>query len=321
MKAMRIHQYGGPDVLKYEEIPDPKPQEGQALVDVKAIGVNFTDIYSRRGSGNPALPWIPGLEGAGVVTDIGPNVTEVTVGTRVAWSTGPNSYAEKVAVPAWRLIRIPDTMSFETAAATMLQGMTAQYLSHSTYPIRSGDTVLIHAGAGGVGLLLTQMAKRLGATVFTTVSTEAKAQLSQRAGSDHVIFYTHQDFLRVVRDTVDGRGLNAVYDSVGHTTFSKSLNCLAPRGYLVLYGHSSGPVTAFNPLDLGPKSLFLTRPSLVNYTLTRRELEERANAVLGWVQSGELRLHMHGTFPLSEAQEAHRQLEARLTTGKLLLLP
>lgn len=321
MKAIRIHQYGGSDVLTYEEVPDPQPQEDQVLVDVKAIGVNFTDIYSRHGSGNPPLPWIPGLEGAGIVTQVGPNVTTVTVGTRVAWVYGPHSYAEKVVAPAWRLIRIPDSMSFETAAATMLQGMTAHYLSHSTYPIRSGDAVLIHAGAGGVGLLLTQMAKKLGATVFTTVSTEAKAQLSQKAGADHVISYTHQDFLQVVREATGGRGLNAVYDSVGHTTFGKSLKCLAPRGYLVLYGQSSGPVTAFNPMDLGPKSLFLTRPSLVNYTLTREEMEQRANTVLGWVQSGELQLHRHGTFPLSEAREAHRQLESRLTTGKLLLVP
>ncbi|MCL8206839.1 MAG: quinone oxidoreductase [Actinomycetia bacterium] len=321
MKAIVVHEFGGPDVLRYEDRPDPVPGPGEALVEIRAIGVNYTDIYSRSGLYRPALPWIPGSEAAGVVAAVGDGVTEVRPGDRVAWASAPGTYAERAVVPAWRLVRLPEDVSFETAAAAMLQGMTAHYLVSSTYPVAAGDRVLVHAGAGGVGLLLTQLAKARGATVFTTVSTEEKARLSREAGADVVIRYTEEDFAARVERETDGEGVAVVYDSVGAATFAGSLACLAPRGYLVLFGQSSGPVPALNPGDFAARSLFFTRPSLVHYTRTRAELLERAQAVLDAIRAGSLKLRLFATLPLAEAAEAHRLLEGRRTTGKLLLTP
>jgi NADPH2:quinone reductase len=322
MKAIQISQIGGPDVLNYTDVPDPTPGAGQALIDVKAVGVNFTDVYTRSGMNPPAaLPAIIGVEAAGIVSQVGEGVTEVKAGDTVAYSSVPMSYAEKVIAPAQRLIKLPDGISAEMAAAAMLQGMTAHYLCYTTYPLKPGDTAVIHAGAGGVGLLLTQMAKSLGAQVITTVSTEDKAKLSREAGADHVINYTEQDFEEEVRKIMNGAGVEVVYDSVGKTTFDKSIACLKIRGYMVLYGQASGPVPPVPVAVLNSKSLFLTRPGLAAYTITREELLKRAGDVLGWVKSGKLKLHMHGQFALKDAAEAHRQLEGRATTGKLLLIP
>jgi NADPH2:quinone reductase len=322
MKAIRVHTPGGVDALRYEEVPTPTPKEGEALVRIEAIGVNFIDIYIRSGLYRNPLPLTLGQEAAGVVEAVGPNVTEVKVGDRVAYSGVLGSYAEYAAVPAARLVVLPDGIDAKTGAAAMLQGMTAHYLSHSTYPLKAGDTCLVHAAAGGVGLLLVQMAKMRGARVIGTVSTDVKAKLAQEAGADEVILYTLQDFEAEVKRLTDGRGLQVVYDSVGQTTFEKSLNCLAPRGYLVLYGQSSGPVPPFDLAQLGAKgSLFITRPTLGHYTLTRQELLQRAGDVLGWIRDGRLKLRIDQTFPLRDAAEAHRRLESRQSTGKLLLIP
>jgi NADPH2:quinone reductase len=322
MKAIQITETGGPEVMKYIDLPDPEPGAGQALIDIQAVGVNFTDVYGRAGVNPPAaLPWIPGVEGAGVVSAVGDGVSEVAVGDIVAYSSVPSSYAEKVVVPAVQLVKMPDGLDAEVGASAMLQGMTAHYLCHSTYPIQSGDIALVHAGAGGVGLILTQMVKALGGTVISTVSTEAKAQLSREAGADHVINYVEEDFEARVNEITGGAGIQVAYDSVGKTTFDQSVACLAPRGYMVLYGQASGPVDPVPVALLNAKSLFLTRPGLGHYTLTREELVQRAGDVLGAVQSGKLNLHMHGTFPLRNAPEAHRQLQGRATTGKLLLIP
>lgn len=308
--------------MEYLDVPDPTPGPGEAVVDVQAIGVNFTDIYTRMGVNPPAsLPWVLGLEAAGIVSSVGDGVSEVSVGDLVAYSSIPGSYAEKVAAPADKLIKMPDGVDAEAGAAIMLQGMTAHYLANSTYPIQAGDTVLVHAGAGGVGLILTQMAKTLGATVITTVSTQAKADLSREFGADHVINYTTQDFEQEVMRITNNEGLPVVYDSVGATTFDKSIACLKVRGYMVLYGQASGPVPPVPVATLNGKGLFLTRPGLGHYSLTRDELVGRANDVLGAVQSGELKLHMHGSFALKDAAEAHNQLAGRATTGKLLLIP
>jgi NADPH2:quinone reductase len=307
--------------MKYQDVPDPAPGEGQALVQIQAVGVNFTDTYSRSGVNPPQLPWIVGVEGAGTVQKVGPGVTNVKEGDLVAYSSSPGSYAEMAVVPAWRLIKMPQGLDAKTGAAAMLQGMTAHYLCHSTYKVQSGDRVLVHAGAGGVGLLLIQMVKRLGGYVFSTVSTDAKAELARGAGADQVILYTQQDFAAEVKKATDGKGVQAVYDAVGKTTFDKSISCLARRGYMVLYGQASGPVPPIDPRILGNGSLFLTRPGLGDYTTTREELEQRAGDVLGWVKSGALKLRVEHVFPLSEAAEAHRQLESRSTTGKLLLIP
>ncbi|HZA21476.1 MAG TPA: quinone oxidoreductase [Dehalococcoidia bacterium] len=321
MKAVQITQYGGPEVMKYQDVQDPAPGEGQALVQIQAVGVNFTDTYSRSGVNPPQLPWVVGVEGAGVVQKVGARVTNVKEGDLVAYSSSPGSYAELAVVPAWRLIKMPQGLDAKVGAAAMLQGMTAHYLCHSTYRVQSGDRALIHAGAGGVGLLLIQMVKRLGGYVFSTVSTEAKAQLAKDAGADHVILYTQQDFADEIKNATDGKGVQAVYDAVGKTTFDKSISCLSRRGYMVLYGQASGPVPPMDPRILGNGSLFLTRPGLGDYTTTREELEQRAGDVLSWVKSGELKLRVEHVFPLSEAAEAHRQLESRSTTGKLLLIP
>lgn len=320
MKAMRVHEYGGPDVMRLEEVPVPPPGAGEALVKLAASGVNFIDVYQRSGLYGTPLPFTPGSEGAGVVEGIGPGVTEVAVGDRVAYAGALGAYAEYAVVPAARLVSLPAKVDFKTAAAVMLQGMTAHYLTHSTYPLKQGETCLVHAAAGGVGELLVQVAKRRGARVIGTVSTAEKEALARSVGADEVIRYTEQDWEAEVKRLTGGRGLAVVYDGVGRATFEKGLNCLAPRGYMVLFGQSSGPVPPLDPQVLNAKgSLFLTRPALGHYVLTREELLSRANDVLGWVAAGELRVHIGSELPLAEAARAHRQLEARQTTGKTVL--
>ena len=322
MKAVQINEYGGPDAMKYQDVPDLSPGEGEALVEIQAVGVNYTDVYSRAGiNPGPPLPRTIGVEGAGAVRAVGAGVADVSTGDVVAYCSIPGSYAEQAVVPASRLIKMPAGLSANDGAAAMLQGMTAHYLCYSTYPVKQGDRTLVHAGAGGVGLLLIQMVKALGGYVFSTVSTEAKADLSRGAGADHVILYTEQDFAEEVKKATGGEGVQVVYDSVGKTTFDQSISCLAPRGCMVLYGQASGPVPAMDPRILGNGSLFLTRPGLGDYTATREELEQRAGDVLGWVRSGQLKLRVEHVFPLSEASEAHRQLEGRATTGKVILVP
>lgn len=307
--------------MQYTNIARPVPQAGEALVRLTAIGVNFIDVYQRTGRYPVALPFTPGSEAAGIIETVGANVTGFQPGDRVAYASHIGSYAEYAAVPAAKLIPVPDPIDDKSAAAALLQGMTAHYLSHGSYPIRRNDTVLVHAGAGGVGLLLTQMAKKLGARVITTVSTQEKAELSRQSGADEVIIYTEQDFETEVKRLTNGQGLPVVYDSVGKTTFDKSLACLRPRGYLVLFGASSGAVPPFDPIVLGKNSLFLTRPTLAHYTLTRDELLHRATDVLNWIGDGSLKLRIEHTYPLAQASQAHRDLEARTTTGKLLLIP
>ncbi|MBI2152947.1 MAG: quinone oxidoreductase [Candidatus Rokubacteria bacterium] len=322
MKAIRVKTVGGPDVLTLEDVPDPKPGPGEAVVKLEAAGLNYIDVYYRTGLYKTQLPFTLGLEGGGVVTEVGPNVTEVKVGDRVAYTGVPGAYAQSAAVPAARLVKLPDGLDGKTGAAAMLQGMTAHYLSHTTYPLKSGDWCLVHAAAGGVGLLLCQMAKMRGARVIGTVSTDAKAKLAREAGADEIILYTKQDFEAEVKRITGGAGVRVVYDSVGKTTFDKSLGCLALRGMVALFGQSSGPVTSFDPAVLNQKgSLFLTRPSLFHYTATREELLQRAGDVLGWIKAGKLKLRIDLTLPLAQAAEAHRQLEGRQTTGKVLLIP
>lgn len=323
MKAIQITEYGGPEVLQYVDLPDPVAAPDQAVVAIEAVGVNFTDIYSRAGINPPGLPWIAGVEAAGIVQSVGADAdgSGISVGDRVAYCSVPGSYAEQAAVPAWRLVKLPDGLSTQDGAAAMLQGMTAHYLCHDTYPVQPGDRVLVHSGAGGVGLLLIQMCKMLGAYVYTTVSTDAKAELARGAGADCVILYTRQDFAQEIARETAGAGLNAVFDAVGKDTFDGSLASLAPRGCLALYGQASGAVPPVDPRILGNGSKFLTRPGLGDYTANRAELEKRADDVLGWVQSGALNLRVEHTFALSDAAEAHRQLAARATTGKLILTP
>ena len=322
MKAIRVQSYGGADQLVYQDVEKPEPQPNEALVKIDAIGVNFIDVYHRTGLYPLPLPFTPGSEAAGTVESIGSGVSDIAVGDRVAYAMAVGSYAEYAAVPAARLVKLPEGIDAQAGAAAMLQGMTAHYLSTSTYPLKSGDTALVHAAAGGVGLLLIQMANRAGARVFGTVSTPEKARLAREAGADEVILYTQQDFQQEVRRLTDGKGVQVVYDSVGKTTFMKSLDSLAPRGVLALFGQSSGSVPSFDAAVLAQKgSLYLTRPSLANYTLTREELLWRASDVLNWITTGELKLRIERTSPLSEAAEAHRQLEGRATTGKILLLP
>jgi len=322
MRAIRIHQFGDPDVYRYEEIPEPVPGAGQVLVAIEAVGVNFIEVYQRTGLYPVALPATPGSEAAGTIVAVGTGVTEFHAGDRVAWQGGSGAYAERAAVPVERLVRLPGDVSTKQGAAAMLQGMTAHYLACSTFPLTPGDTCLVHAAAGGVGLLLCQIAKRRGARVIGTVSTPQKAALARAAGADEVILYTEQDFEAGVKRLTGGAGVQVVYDSVGRTTFDRSLRCLAPRGTMVLYGQSSGPVGPFDPQVLNQRgSIFLTRPVLGHYTATRTELLARANEVLGWVRDGILRLRIERAFPLSQAAEAHRQLQGRATTGKLLLIP
>ena len=321
MKAIQVSEVGGPEVLAVVDlaVPDPKPNE--ALVQIEAAGVNFIDVYFREGRYPAPLPFINGQEAAGLVVAVGADVTTLQLGDRVAYTGVLGSYAEYAAVPAERLVKIPDELDFNQAAAAMLQGMTAHYLSHSTYPIKSSDTVLIHAAAGGVGLLLVQMAKRLGARVIGTAGSDQKAQLARDAGADEVIVYTTQDFETETRRLTEGQGVHAVYDGVGKDTFQKDLKVLRPRGYLVLFGGASGAVPPFDLLELTKHgSLFVTRPTLQNYIARREELEERSNDVLQSVVRGDLKLRIHQTYPLEEAQQAHRDLEGRKTTGKSLLI-
>jgi NADPH2:quinone reductase len=320
LKAIQIAKTGGPEVLEYVELPAPTPGAGQALVRVEASGVNFIDTYLREGRYPAALPFIPGQEAAGVVAGVGEGVTGFREGDHVAWTGTRGTYAEFAVAPASELLHVPAGLSSEQAAAALTQGFTAHYLAHDTYAIQSGDTVLVHAGAGGVGLLLTQMAKRLGAAVITTVSTEEKAALSREAGADHAILYTQQNFREEVLKIAPG-GLPVVYDSVGKTTFEDSLKCLRPRGLMALYGASSGAVPLMDPIRLMNGSLYLTRPTLKDYVRTRAELEKRAEDVFGWVASGELKLRMEHRYALAEAAQAQRDLEARKTTGKVLLVP
>jgi NADPH2:quinone reductase len=322
MKAIRIHTFGGSDMLKLEEVPEPAAKPGDAIVKVAAAGVNFIDVYHRTGTYKIPLPLTLGQEGAGTVSAVGPGVSRVKPGDRVAWAGVFGSYAESVAVPAERLVTLPDAVTERQGAAMMLQGMTAHYLATSTHPLQAGETCLVHAGAGGVGLLLTQIAKLRGARVITTVSTEEKAALSREAGADEVIRYTEQEFETEVKRITGGKGVQVVYDSVGRTTFAKSLDCLSPRGLLVLFGQSSGMVPPFDAQLLSQKgSLFLTRPTLVNYTSTREELETRAADLCRWIAAGTLRLRMEFEFPLEDAARAHDALEGRKTTGKVLLIP
>ena len=321
MKASRVFEAGGPEVLTYADVDDPKPGPGEALVELKAVGINYRDVYERSGAYPVPLPFIPGNEGAGIVVEVGEGVTEVSVGDRVTYSATRFSYAEKVVAQAWRLIKMPDDMDIELGAASMLQGMTAHYLSQSVYPLKEGDTALVHSGAGGVGLLLIQMAKMRGATVITTVSTGEKAEIAMNAGADHAVLYTQQDFVEEVKRITDGKGVNVVYDAVGADTFDGGLEVLAPRGMMALYGQASGPVPTLDIAKIGAKSLVFTRTGGNAFTPTREELEWRAGEVLGWVQSGKLNVRVHGRFALQDASEAHRQLQGRLTTGKLLLIP
>ena len=321
MKAIQAQEIGGPEVLQLRDVPDPQPGEGQALVRIHATGVNFIDIYQRSGLYKLGLPYVPGSEAAGEVVALGPGVTEFAVGDRVAYSNVLGAYAELAAVPAGRLVRIPEGLDFRQAAALMLQGMTAHYLAYSVYPLKAGDTCLLHAAAGGVGLLLIQMAKREGARVIGTVSTREKAELAKSVGADEVILYTEQDFEAEVMRLTGGGGVQVAFDSVGASTYEKSIGSLAVRGMLVLFGQASGPTPPIDPMKLNAKSLFMTRPTLVHYTITREELLWRAGEVLNRAASGELELRIGGEFPLSEAAEAHAKLAGRETTGKLLLTP
>lgn len=322
MKAVFVEQPGGPEQLKYADLPKPKPAPGQALVKIGATGVNFIDIYFRIGLYKADPPIVLGNEGAGTVEEVAPDVTDVKAGDRVAYAMARGSYAEYAVVPAWQLVKIPDAIDFPTAAATMLQGMTAHYLTHSTFPLKPGDTCLAHAAAGGVGLLLVQLAKKLGAHVIGTVGTEAKAELARKAGADHVIIYTQQDFQPEVKRLTNGRGVDVVYDSVGKLTFMQSLDSLRPRGMMVSFGNASGPVDPIPPLLLNQKgSIFLTRPSLAHYAANKEEVALRSGDLFRWIQDGSLKIHIERTYKLAEAAEAQRQLEGRKTTGKLVLIP
>lgn len=322
MKAIIVGKCGGPEELRLQDAPDPVPNKGEVVVRIEACGVNFIDIYHRTGLYPMPLPFIPGSEAAGVVETVGPEVTEVKTGDRVAYAMAPGAYAEKQAVAAWKLAAIPQFLNARDAAAAMLQGMTVHYLVKDSYAIKPGDRVLIHAAAGGVGALLVRAAKHLGAFVIGTVSNEEKAAIAREAGADHVIFYTKQDFASETKRITDGAGVHAVYDSVGQTTFERSLDCLRPRGILVLFGQSSGSVTPFDPGILAKKgSLFLTRPTLSHYTANRAELLERSGELFEWILKGVLKIRIDHTFPLAAAGDAHRRLESRASAGKILLLP
>src|SRR5215471_12891577 len=322
MKVVRIHAFGGPEVLSYEEVAPAEPGAGQARVKNEVIGVNYTDVYQRSGQFPGRLPATLGQEAAGVVDALGPGVTEVQVGQRVAYISQRGAYAEFAAVPASTLVPIPDWVETRTAAAVMFQGMTAHYLAVSTYPLKKGETALVHAAAGGVGQLLVQIAKRQGARVIGTVSTEEKARLAKEAGADEIIFYTQIDFAQETKRLTGGTGAHVVYDSVGRTTFEGSLNSLRPRGYLVLFGQSSGAVPPLDPQILNRKgSLFLTRPTLAHYTATREELLERSSAIFSWIREGSLEVAVDRELPLASAEQAHRLLESRATSGKILLIP
>ena len=321
MKAIQIKQPGGAEAMELVELPVPEPKTNEAIVKLAASGVNFIDVYQREGRYKVPLPFVLGQEGSGTVAAVGAEVKSLKAGDRVAWSSVLGSYAEYAAVPADKLVPIPAGVSDRDAAATMLQGMTAHYLAYDVHPLKRGETALVHAGAGGVGLLLIQMAKNIGARVLTTVSTDEKAKLAREAGADEVILYTKDDFEAETKRLTGGKGVDVVYDSVGKTTFEKGLNILRPRGMMALFGGSSGAVAPLDPIVLSQKgSLFLTRPTLMAYTATREELVARSSAVLGMIASGKLKLRIEHTYPLAEAAQAHRDLEGRKTTGKILLL-
>jgi NADPH:quinone reductase len=322
MKAIQIKQTGGPEVMEVVDLPVPQPKSNEAVVKIKAAGVNFIDVYNREGRYKAPLPLVLGQEAAGVVSAVGADVHGLAVGDPVAYTSVIGSYAEYAAVPADRLVKIPAGVGEREAAAAMLQGLTAHYLSHDTYPLKKGETALIHAAAGGVGLLLVQMAHNIGVRVIATVSTEEKAALARGAGADDIILYTQVDFEAETKRLTGGKGVDVVYDSVGKTTFEKGLSLLRPRGMMVLFGGSSGAVAPLDPLVLTQKgSIFLTRPSLGHYIITSAELQARAGAVFGMIRDGKLKLRIEHVYPLAEVQQAHRDLEGRKTTGKLLLLP
>ena len=322
MKAIQVQKTGGPDVLTLADLPVPKPKANEAVVKIAAIGVNFIDVYFREGRYPAPLPFIDGQEAAGTVTEVGSDVKTVKPGDRVAYTGVIGSYAEYAAVPADRLVHVPDKITDQQAAAAMLQGMTAHYLVNSTYPLKKGETALIHAAAGGVGLLLVQMAKNIGARAIGTVGTEEKAKLAREAGADEVILYTQKDFEAETKRLTENKGVHVVYDGVGKSTFEKGLNVLRPRGYMVLFGGASGAVPPFDPIALSQKgSLFLTRPSLLHYIATRQELEQRSRDVFSAVAAGKLKLRIGHVYKLEEVQQAHRDLEGRKTTGKILLVP
>jgi NADPH:quinone reductase len=322
MKIIQITKLGGPEELKLADAPNAVPAAGQALVRIAATGVNFIDVYFRTGLYKLDLPFTPGSEAAGTVESVGEGVETLKPGDRVAYAMVRGSYAEYAVVPAAQLVKLPDHVDFPTAAAAMLQGMTAHYLTHSTFALKQGDVALVHAAAGGAGGLIVQMAKMLGATVIGTAGSDEKAAIARQAGADEVIVYTRQDFVAEVKRITHGRGVDVVYDSVGVSTFLKGLDTLRPRGMMVLFGQSSGAVAPFDPGILNPKgSLFLTRPSLAHYAATRQELEWRAGDVLSWIAEGKLKLRIDRTYPLAQAADAHRDLEGRKTAGKLILLP
>jgi NADPH2:quinone reductase len=322
MKAIQVQKTGGPEVLTLADLPVPKPKANEAVVKIAAIGVNFIDVYFREGRYPAPLPFIDGQEAAGTVTEVGSDVKTVKPGDRVAYTGVIGSYAEYAAVPADRLVHVPDKITDQQAAAAMLQGMTAHYLVNSTYPLKKGETALIHAAAGGVGLLLVQMTKNIGARAIGTVGTEEKAKLAREAGADEVILYTQKDFEAETKRLTENKGVHVVYDGVGKSTFEKGLNVLRPRGYMVLFGGASGAVPPFDPIALSQKgSLFLTRPSLVHYIATRQELEQRSRDVFSAVAAGKLKLRIGHVYKLEEVQQAHRDLEGRKTTGKILLVP
>jgi len=329
MKAVRVHETGPAEVLRYEDVDDPKPRAGEALVKIAAAGVNYLDVYYRSGfhwggHHKRPLPYIPGAEAAGTVVAVGPGATDVKVGDRVAYgiSNGYGSYAELCAIPSWHLYKLPSSVSFETAAATMLQGMTAHYLTHSTVAVKRADTVLVHAAAGGTGLLLVQIAKVRGARVFGTVSTGDKARLVLQAGADAAINYIEHDFAIEIKKLTDGAGVNVVYDSVGQATFEKSLDVLAPLGSLVIFGQASGPVPPFDTAILNAKgSLSLMRPSLTHHVVNYADVARRAGDLFNWITAGRLNITIGNSFPLSAAAQAHRALESRQSAGKILLIP
>ena len=322
MKAIRVNEFGGPEALSYESVSVPDPGSGEARVKVEAAGLNFIDVYQRSGMYPVSLPFTLGMEAAGTVDAVGPDVSDLEPGDRVAYAMQLGAYAEYATVRRGKLVSIPDGIDTQQAAAAMLQGMTAHYLSHSTYPIQPGDTALVHAAAGGVGQLLVQLAKKRGARVIATVSTGDKARLAREAGADDVILYTEVDFEEEVKRLTSGAGVDVVYDSVGQPTFEKGLDCLKPRSYMVLFGQSGGPVSPVSPGTLASKgSLYLTRPGLANYVAERQELLQRAGDLFKWMAAGELNVRVDQTFPLAEAGEAHRYLEGRKTKGKVLLIP
>jgi NADPH:quinone reductase len=322
MKAIRVHEPGGPEAMRVDELPEPRPSAGEALVAIEAAGLNFIDVYFRKGLYKAALPPTLGLEGAGTVVAIGSEVEDVRVGDRVAYTGAPGAYAQCAVVPAARLVVLPVGVSTKQGAAALLQGMTAHYLATACWPLRSGDACLVHAAAGGVGLLLCQIAKLRGARVLATVSSVEKADLARQAGADEIILYSEQDFEVEVKRLTEGRGVQVVYDGVGRTTFEKGLRCLAPRGMMVLYGQASGPVASLDPQELSARgSLFLTRPTLAHYVLTRTALVARANDVFSWIRDGRLTVRVDREYALADAAQAHRALEGRETTGKVLLIP